>query len=1057
MSHNQIAHGGVRSAGHYKSTHECQVCRQVFFTVKALKLHVSHIHNMKEVLMQECPPNFTDSIQSPEKVKTADGGESSTTHVIHIGQGETTQYLPKLGEAGLNAVIKELIQYDSISEMPYKCILCGRCFSKSKYIKLHIRRSHVKNENQPYRCKVCGSGFVRLTEFRKHTRSHSDFRPYKCKFCNKAFKQQANLKEHYLVHGDAKQFVCYICNKTFKQRGAMTSHVVGHDTLRPFKCVFCGRGYTTRGELSRHMKKYDQEGTGGEKNFSCHLCMESFLHFPLLLKHIDQHYPEKPFQCQVCLEKFSNYVTMYLHKVKYKHFLESEIIQNPDDGVTNIDTVRRIRKETRKSRVSKQDQQKAPPETVYLNTTDDMNLLQNTGESTIEVIIEDLDQNSAVQVQEKQPERDELLSIAQQLTELSSRAEKGVILKEEDEIIKNMLDADEDVLANLHKQSTVEHKWDRGGMQFERSSVQVQDFLREPETVIPVQSSVSNEARYNSFMTETDASENEHVTEESHIEIQMDAPAVSDATVPNNFEELAQLISQNSESGEVNNVLAYHNEDGSIIYVCLPEKDGESETVVESQIIDNGIPQHATDEQVLTTHEIYTDVDEEMLPAADKEIAEAAGHISFVMESNTAVVADSEQVHNEQVAENEQTVLQSYDMETIVEESEIDQSETVEIENEGNYVDTYVAEADEQTSEQVSEDAQVIEAEADGSNLGQDTEEQVEMDIESEEKVVEYQNDEKTFIKEELLDGEYPEAFDPNQDMAAMYTVVKEGKYFRCLVCDSRLSNIKNLKTHLKRHLPEKGRQHACEYCSKRFITNNELKRHVKIHLNERDHVCKYCGKGFIQSGQLTEHLRTHTGEKPYKCQDCEAVFVTSSQCKQHWRRIHGQKDYPCNQCNKSFKSMPDLTRHRGQMHSDIRKKDKTKENEEEEGGELVCHICGKGFVKEESLMAHLYHHAMENVEFKCVDCDKTFRSKESLNSHRKAKHEGFEFICPHCNEMFTWKKSLMKHLQTKHGLTEGEEPTKKTKTEFTCKICEKVFASQMSLAYHMGSKHVSS
>lgn len=1030
-----MAHGAMKPSGSYKRRYECKICKQVFFTLKAKNKHVGTMHDIKSVLLQENQQfSHVDGLTgtgSAGNMKTSENSEYPTTQVIHIGQGETTQYLPKLREESLNAVIKELILYTPNAHLPFKCMLCSRSFGKSKYIKLHIRRSHVKDENQPYRCKICGSGFVRLTEFRKHTRSHSDFRPYRCKYCNKAFKQQANLRDHFHVHSDIKQYHCYICRRTFRQRGGLTSHVVGHDTLKPFRCMFCDRGFTTRGELSRHMKKYDRDGTVSEKSYSCHMCMESFPHFPLLMKHIEQHNPEKPFQCQLCLERFSNFVSLYFHKVKHGHFVDTEII--PDDGDITVPerTVRKVKRDTRRSKNAKIDEAETIQEAVYLTPSDDLSLLQNTGGSTIEVIIEELDQNEVVHVEDKQPEHEELLSIAQQLTELSSIAEKGTMLKEEDEIVKNMLDADAEVLANLNMQIASEQKWESRNVQYDKEIVQ--DYYREHNNAPSQKESTGQEVKLTSVIRDMVNGQHDQMNSEGEMEGQTDIPAQVETSVPNNIEELAHLIAQNAETGDENDVLAYQNEDGSVIYVCLPGKDDHTNTVVESQVIESNegcqsdelvnIAGNATKAQ-----EIYAEVTEnQILQDGDKETVSATRNIPLeaVVEEHT------------------------------VDEDAGDENDFVEIENEGNPCVNPKTPCVEVTGDGTANNVDQTEEESE--DLYSVKEEQV--DEGTEENVIEYQNDETTFIREELLDGEYEEAVEHSDELMGnfKYAFVEDENCFACLHCDAKITNIKNLKTHMKRHIPEKRRPFACEYCPKKFITSNELKRHVKIHLGERDYKCDFCEKRFIQAGHLAEHRRVHTGQRPYQCKDCKASFSTGTQCKQHWRRIHGEAIYPCNLCEQRFKSIPDLTRHKGQAHSTLSKKEKPQE-ETTVGGEHVCHMCGHSYAKRNLLMLHLYQHSMENVEFRCNDCEKTFKSKESLNAHWRAKHEGQEHVCTHCGEAFSWKKSLQRHMQTNHKEPETGDTgyvEQKQKPKYKCEHCGKVFASTMSLAYHMGSNHV--
>lgn len=71
------------------------------------------------------------------------------------------------------------------------------------------------------------------------------------------------------------------------------------------------------------------------------------------------------------------------------------------------------------------------------------------------------------------------------------------------------------------------------------------------------------------------------------------------------------------------------------------------------------------------------------------------------------------------------------------------------------------------------------------------------------------------------------------------------------------------------------------------------------------------------------------------------------------------------------------------------------------------CHCCG-----EDMEGAH------ENGEFSCLDCNKQFKLKSSLERHRRVIHaEGDTYSCPECNARCPDKGTLARHMYTHTGL----------------------------------------
>jgi hypothetical protein len=84
-------------------------------------------------------------------------------------------------------------------------------------------------------------------------------------------------------------------------------------------------------------------------------------------------------------------------------------------------------------------------------------------------------------------------------------------------------------------------------------------------------------------------------------------------------------------------------------------------------------------------------------------------------------------------------------------------------------------------------------------------------------------------------------------------------------------------------------------------------------------HECETCGERFTRSTTLREHSRTHNGERPFPCSICPKQFARSKDKIRHEALHAGEKQFYC-----------DLSQ--GDIHG----------------------ACGRGFAREDGLMAHL-------------------------------------------------------------------------------------------------------
>lgn len=85
-----------------------------------------------------------------------------------------------------------------------------------------------------------------------------------------------------------------------------------------------------------------------------------------------------------------------------------------------------------------------------------------------------------------------------------------------------------------------------------------------------------------------------------------------------------------------------------------------------------------------------------------------------------------------------------------------------------------------------------------------------------------------------------------------------------------------------------------------------------------------------------------------------------------------GHRNHHCDQCEKSFKCATMLANHIACLHSDLRP--------------FKCKICPSTFKLKTSLDKHNKGHLM-SFRFECLQCDKCYKSKHSLNQHIFIKH----------------------------------------------------------------------
>ena len=74
-------------------------------------------------------------------------------------------------------------------------------------------------------CSECGKNFIVKLALIQHIRSqHTGEKPYKCSICGKCFTMKGALQVHKKFHDNEYKYICAVCKKGFKVLSNLISH-----------------------------------------------------------------------------------------------------------------------------------------------------------------------------------------------------------------------------------------------------------------------------------------------------------------------------------------------------------------------------------------------------------------------------------------------------------------------------------------------------------------------------------------------------------------------------------------------------------------------------------------------------------------------------------------------------------------------------------------------------------------------------------------------------------------------------------------------------------------
>jgi uncharacterized C2H2 Zn-finger protein len=175
------------------------------------------------------------------------------------------------------------------------------------------------------------------------------------------------------------------------------------------------------------------------------------------------------------------------------------------------------------------------------------------------------------------------------------------------------------------------------------------------------------------------------------------------------------------------------------------------------------------------------------------------------------------------------------------------------------------------------------------------------------------------------------------------------------------------------------------EDCGKTFSGKGrklQYKRHVeRIHLSIRNKQCPQCKLSFYEKRDLTRHVEAihHRIRTVCPIEGCARPVV---RLDQHIKMVHTErrerveKGSRCNECGASFSRVYDMTRHRENVHKGLKG--------------FQCDKCDRKFTDKRDLKRHhdaVHLNIRQSKVYLCNFCDKNFKFKKLLDSHRQEKH----------------------------------------------------------------------
>lgn len=212
-----------------------------------------------------------------------------------------------------------------------------------------------------------------------------------------------------------------------------------------------------------------------------------------------------------------------------------------------------------------------------------------------------------------------------------------------------------------------------------------------------------------------------------------------------------------------------------------------------------------------------------------------------------------------------------------------------------------------------------------------------------------------------------------------------------------------------------------------------------------KPHPCKIagCTKQFTHFRLLKKHEREHHSDqikqikrnkvpKNFKCSHCEKTLTSNRSLANHLITHAGNENlYSCTICDKKVKSAGRLRVHE-KTHAKL-------QEESQESFRCTFKDCTKTFKHKDSLNTHLLGHDPNVKRLQCDSCTASFLTEPRLKRHQRLVHIApKQFMCNVCGSQLNSNSALRDHINSHTG-----------NRPYKCDECSKCFTHDCLLRNH--------
>jgi len=238
LNAHKVVHSGEKM-------YACEQCEKTFYRRYDLTMHVRRKHfndssyGISFPCMQ-CEKVFTMSANLRAHVKRMHANERAFL-CTQCGNSYTTR-------ASLNTHV--LVH----GEATHMCAQCDRRFKHPISLRYHM--DHVHSDAKPnFQCNICFKAFTSKGSLSYHTLIHTGERRHACENCGKRFTKSHDLKIHIRrVHSNFRPFSCTKCDKKFATKSQVNVHKLLHCSGEGYVCTLCDKRFTFLSAKNRHIK-----------------------------------------------------------------------------------------------------------------------------------------------------------------------------------------------------------------------------------------------------------------------------------------------------------------------------------------------------------------------------------------------------------------------------------------------------------------------------------------------------------------------------------------------------------------------------------------------------------------------------------------------------------------------------------------------------------------------------------------------------------------------------------------------------------------------------------